>query len=122
MKYMLLEYLDEEGLTETEWQECYRDSAGLARELAASGNYLTASLLHLTTSATTVRLRGKMRLVTDGPFAETGEQLGGYYLIEANDLDEAINIAARVPIARFGAIEVRPVMDIPGLPASWQDF
>jgi hypothetical protein len=67
-------------------------------------------------TATSVRVREGKRLVTDGPFAETREQLGGFYLIHAKDLDEAIGIAGRVPAARFGTIEVRPVMEIPGLP------
>jgi hypothetical protein len=68
--------------------------------------------------ATSVRVRNGKRLLTDGPFAETREQLGGYFLIEANNLDEAIGIAARIPMARKGTIEVRPVIDIPGLPAA----
>lgn len=116
MKYMLLVYLDENGLSETQRQECYRDSARLARDLDSDGKYLDASPLQLTSMATTVRIRRGKRLITDGPFAETREQLGGYYLISAKDLDEAIGIAARVPIARFGTIEIRPVMEIPGLP------
>ena len=116
MKYMLLVYLDENGLTESEREECYRDSAELARDLHSSGQHLDASPLYPTSMATSVRVRNGKRMVTDGPFAETREQLGGYYLINAKDLDEAISIAARVPIARFGTIEVRPVMEIPGLP------
>jgi len=117
MKYMLLVYLDENGLTESEREECYRDSAQLARDLHSSGQHFDASPLHATSMATSVRVRNGKRMVTDGPFAETREQLGGYYLIDAKDLDEAIGIAARVPIARFGTIEVRPVMEIPGLPS-----
>jgi hypothetical protein len=116
MKYMLLVYLDENALSETERQECYRDSAKLARDLSASGHYLDASPLELTSTATSVRLRKGKRLVTDGPFAETREQLGGYYLIDAKDLDEAIGIASRVPVARMGTIEIRPVLQITGLP------
>ena len=72
--------------------------------------------MHPVAAATSVRLRNGKRLVTDGPFAETREQLGGYYLIDAKDLDEAIAIAARIPPARKGTIEIRPVMEIPGLP------
>jgi hypothetical protein len=116
MKYMLLVYLDEHGLSETERQQCYKDSAQLARDLNTSRNYLDASPLHLTSTATSIRMRNGKRMVTDGPFAETREQLGGYYLINARDLDEAIDIASRVPISKFGTIEVRPVMEIPGLP------
>ena len=116
MKYMLLVYLDEDALSRSERERCYRDSAGLARELHSSGHYLGASPLEPTSLATSVRLRDGKRLVTDGPFAETREQLGGYYLIEARDLDEAIGIAARVPVAGVGTIEIRPVLEISGLP------
>jgi hypothetical protein len=116
MKYMLLVYLDEKNLSEDERQECYKDSARLARDLDSTGKYLDASPLQLTSMATTVRIRKGKRLITDGRFAETREQLGGYYLIDTGDLDEAISIATRVPIARFGTIEIRPVMKISGLP------
>ena len=116
MKYMLLVYLDEHALSDAERQKCYHDSAGLARDLNARGNYIDASPLELTATATSLRIRGGKRLVTDGPFAETREQLGGYYLIDAKDLDEAIGIAARVPVANVGTIEIRPVMQISGLP------
>ncbi len=116
MKYMLLVYLDENALSETERQACYRDSAQLAQDLHSSGHYLDASPLQPIATATSVRLRNGKKLVTDGPFAETREQLGGYYLIDAKDLDEAISIAARVPVANLGIIEIRPVLGIPGLP------
>ena len=116
MKYMLLIYGDEQALDAEEREKCYVESAGLARDLSASGHYLGASPLHLTPTATSVRVRDGKRLVTDGPFAETREQLGGYYLIDAPDLDEAIDIAARIPGVRWGTIEIRPVMEIPGLP------
>lgn len=116
MKYMLLVYLDENALSETERQVCYRDSAQLAQDLSSSGQYINASPLQPIATATSVRLRNGKKLVTDGPFAETREQLGGYYLIEAKDLDEAIGIAARVPVANVGTIEIRPVLGIPGLP------
>lgn len=116
MKYMLLIYGDERALDEASRQQCYVDSAGLARDINASGQYLGASPLHQTATATSVRVRGGKRLVTDGPFAETREQLGGYYLIDVADLNEAIGIAERVPGARFGTVEIRPVMEIPGLP------
>src|SRR5215813_4280632 len=112
MKYMLLVYLDEQALSEAERQDCYVKSAALARELHSGGKYLDASPLHPTSTATSVRVREGKRLVTDGPFAETREQLGGFYLIDANDLDEAINIAERIPGARWGTIEIRPVMEI----------
>jgi hypothetical protein len=116
MKYMLLVYLNEQVMNDTEREECYVESAQLCHDLQAKGQYLAANPLHPVATATSVRVRNGKRLVTDGPFAETREQLGGYYLIDARDLDEAIAIAARVPPARKGTIEIRPVMEIPGLP------
>ena len=116
MKYMLLVYLDEQAMSDAEREHCYVESAQLAQDLNSSGQYLDASPLHSVATATSVRVRDGRRVVTDGPFAETREQLGGYYLIEANDLDEAIAIAERIPPARFGTIEIRPVMEIVGLP------
>ena len=116
MKYMLLIYLDEQALSEPERQECYAESTQLAQQIHSSGQYLAANPLHPTSTATSVRVRDGKRFVTDGPFAETREQLGGYFLIDAKDLDEAIGIAARIPMARKGTVEVRPVIEIPGLP------
>lgn len=116
MKYMLLVYLDENGLSESEREHCYVESAELAQQIQSRGQYLSAGPLHPTAMATSVRVRNGKRLVTDGPFAETREQLGGYYLIDAANLDEAINIAEKVPVARIGTIEIRPVLEIPGLP------
>jgi|SRR5215831_971966 len=118
MKYLLLVYLDEQALTEAEREHCYVESAQLARDLHSRGNYLSAGPLHPVATATSVRVREGKRLVTDGPFAETREQLGGYYLIEAKDLDEAMGIAERIPVARVGTIEIRPVLEIPGLPTA----
>ena len=118
MKYMLLVYLDEQALSDSEREQCYVESAKLTQDLNTSGNYLHASPLHPVATATSVRMRAGKRLVTDGPFAETREQLGGFYLIEASDLDEAIAIAERVPPAKFGTVEIRPVMEIQGLPAN----
>jgi len=117
VKYMLLIYLDENALDESEREQCYRESTELAQEIRAAGQYLAAAPLHPTSMAASVRVREGRRLVTDGPFAETREQLGGYFLVEASDLDEAIAIAARIPMARRGTVEVRPVIEIPGLPA-----
>ncbi len=116
MKYMLLVYLAEDAMNEAERQKCYVESAQLTQDLAASGHYVGASPLHPVATATSVRVRDGKPVVTDGPFAETREQLGGFYLIEAKDRDEAIAIAARIPPAHVGTIEVRPVMEIPGLP------
>ncbi len=118
MKYMLLIYVDEQALSETERQACYVESTQLAHEIKTSGQYLAANPLHPTAMATTVRVRDGQRFVTDGPFAETREQLGGYFLIDAENLDEAIGIAARIPMARMGTVEIRPVIDIPGLPTA----
>jgi hypothetical protein len=117
MQYMMLVYLDEHVLSEAERESCYCESTQLTQELAASGQYLAAAPLQPTSTATSVQVRDSKRLVTDGPFAETREQLGGYFLIEAGDLDEAIAIATRIPMARRGTIEIRPVVELTGLPA-----
>jgi hypothetical protein len=116
MKYMLLIYYDEQSLGETEREQCFVESTQLAQELNSRGQYLAANPLHPTSTATSVRVRNGKRLVTDGPFAETHEQLGGYFLIDAKDLDEAIGVAARIPMALKGTVEIRPVVEIPGLP------
>ena len=116
MRYMLLIYGDEQALSEAERNDCYRESAELAHQIHAAGQYRAAAPLHPTSTATSVRVRVGKRLVTDGPFAETREQLGGYFLIDAKDLDEAIAVAARIPMARRGTVEVRPVIELTGLP------
>ena len=116
MKYMLLIYGDEQALSETERKDCYVESTQLAHDINSSGQYLAANPLHPTSTATSIRVRDGKRLLTDGPFAETREQLGGYFLIDAKDLDEAIGIAARIPGARTGTVEIRPVMEVAGLP------
>src|SRR5690348_18461346 len=116
MKYMLLVYMNENAMTDDERLHCYVESAQLTQDLNAKGQYLAAAPLHSVSTATSVRVREGKRLVTDGPFAETREQLGGYFLIDARDLNEAIDIAGRIPGARLGTVEIRPVMEIPGLP------
>lgn len=116
MKYMLLVYMEEDAMSDVEREHCYVESTQLAQDLSASGKYLAASPLHPVATATSVRVRSGKRLVTDGPFAETREQLGGYYLIDARDLDEAMSIAERIPGAKVGTIEIRPVLEIKGLP------
>ena len=118
MKYMLLVYLDEKVLSDEERAHCYVESAQLSQYLNASGNFVDASPLHPISTATSVRVRDGKRFVTDGPFAETREQLGGYYIIDAPNLDDAIRIAERVPPAKFGTVEIRPVMEIEGLPTA----
>ena len=114
VKYMLLICRDEQvwdKLSVTERQQIYAESVALSEELTARGQYLGGHPLYPSSSATSVRVRDGKRLVTDGPFAETREQLGGYMLIDVRDLDEAIAIAARIPLARTSTIEVRPVRE-----------
>jgi hypothetical protein len=117
MKYMLLIYMDEQAMDQAEREHCYEESTQLANQLKSNGQYLAASPLQPTSTATSVRVRDGKRLVTDGPFAETREQLGGYFLVDAKDLDAAIGIAAQIPGARKGTVEIRPVIEIPDLPA-----
>lgn len=114
---MLLIYADENLLDDAERAQCYADSTEVAHQLEAAGQYIAAAPLQPTTTATSLQVRDGRRLVTDGPFAETREQLGGYFLVEANDLDEALAIAARLPMAKRGTVEVRPVVEIGALPA-----
>lgn len=116
MKYMLMIYLEENVLSEAERAACYVESAQLAQELHTKGQFLATAPLHPVSTATSVRVREGKRLVTDGPFAETREQLGGFFLINAKDLDEAIEIAGRIPGARKGTVEIRPVIEVEGLP------
>jgi hypothetical protein len=116
MKYMLLIYGDERAWTEDERESCFAESTRLTHDLHAHGQYLGASPLLPVSTATSVRVRDGKRLVTDGPFAETREQLGGYFLVEARDLDDAIDIAGRIPAARKGTVEVRPILELAGLP------
>src|SRR5262245_29025180 len=118
MKYMLLIYAGENAVNESEREQCYKDSTQLAHNLAAAGKFVSANPLQPVETATTVRLREGKRYVTDGPFAETREHLGGYFLIDAKDLDEAIAIAARIPAARWGTVEVRPIVELSGLPTA----
>ena len=104
-------------MDEKELEQCYGESVELTHDLNSSGHFLAAAPLHPTSTATSVRVRDGRRLVTDGPFAETREQLGGYFLIDAQDLDQAIGIAARIPAARWGTVEIRPVIELAGMPA-----
>jgi hypothetical protein len=116
MKYLLLIYMEPNAMTEAEREQCFVDSTKLACDLDASGRYLGAHPLHPVSTAASVRIRNGKSLVTDGPFMETREHLGGYFLVDAKDQHEAIAIAERIPGARKGTVEVRPVLEIPGLP------
>jgi len=120
MKYILLVHHDEEAFatfSEIKQEQMLEDSVQLTHQLHARGQYLSASPLHTASTAAIVRVRDGKPLVTDGPFIETREQIAGYFLINAKDLNEAIGIAARVPGARIGSVEVRRVKEISGLPA-----
>jgi hypothetical protein len=112
MKYLLLVYFEEQAVGQDEWADLMSECAQLIRDLKLKDQYLGADPLHPTSTATSVKVRNQKRLVTDGPFAETREQLGGYFLIKAEDLDQALSVAARVPMARKGVIEVRPVYEV----------
>lgn len=119
MKYMLLVHHDEVSFaarSESERQQLMQESIQLANELHSAGKYLKAAPLHPTAETTCVTVRAGKSFVTDGPFAETREQLGGFFMIDAKDLEEAISIAARIPGARIGTVEVRPVTEVEGLP------
>jgi hypothetical protein len=113
---MLLIY-GQEGIQENDEREaCFAESTGLARELADQGVFVSASPLHFVDRATSVQVRDGKRLVTDGPFAETREQLGGYFIVDTENLDDALAIAARIPGARWGTVEVRPMVELDGVP------
>jgi len=114
VKYMLLIYDDEqawEKLAETERQRIVGEYMQFTQQIKSTGKYVTGAQLRQTLAATSVRTRDGRRVVTDGPFAETCEQLGGYYVIDARDLDEALDVAAEVPSARVGTVEIRPIVD-----------
>ncbi len=114
MHYMLLIYETEgRDRSSQEYGQLMREYMAFTEDIVKSGNFKAGDPLEPTSSATTVRVRNGKTLVTDGPFAETKEQLGGYYLVEAKDLNEAIALAARIPAVRTGSIEVRPVRNIP---------
>lgn len=123
MKYMLLIYDAEQTLAQMspeEGQRFHEEYMKFTEEIGASGHLLGGDALESVRTATTVRIRNGKTATTDGPFAETREQLGGFYLIEARDLDEALKIAARVPSARTGSIEVRPLVTTYEKPVTYQ--
>ena len=116
MNYMLLIYSPENAWTPDEWKHCVETSLGICQEMAAKGQLIAAGPLHPVATGSTVRVRDGQRLITAGPFAETTEQLGGYYLIDVENLDDAIAIASRLPPAKKGTVEIRPLLKLDGLP------
>jgi hypothetical protein len=116
MKYIFLAYSDEQAWDEGEREQCYKDSGQIVHDLRTAGRSVVAAPLHPVATATSVRIRDGKPLVTDGPFAETREQLGGYFIVDVQDLDEAIAIASRLPSAALGTIEIRPILEVPGVP------
>ena len=116
MKYMLLIYGSEDSWTEEERHECMVESSAVCERLEAEGKLISAAPLHPVATATSLRIRGGKSQITDGPFAETSEQLGGFYLIDVDDLDEAIRVAERLPPASVGTVEIRPLFPVPDRP------
>jgi hypothetical protein len=118
MKYMLLIYSAESDWAEGEREACMAESTELCHELEREGKFIAASPLHLVETATSVRVREGKSLITAGPFAETTEQLGGYYIVDVPHVEEATKIAARIPAAKKGTVEIRPVFELENLPGS----
>ena len=118
MRYMLLIYGTDAAWEEAGREECYHESTELAHDLQANGQFIATAPLQDLTTATSVQVREGKRVVTDGPFAETREYLGGYFLVDVENLDEAIAIAGRIPGARVGTVEIRPVHELPNLPTA----
>ena len=116
MKYMMLIYSPEKAWSPDEWKECVETSMGVCQELASNGQLLSAAPLHPVATGGTVRIRNRQQITTAGPFAETVEQLGGYYIIDVDDLDQAIAIACRLPPVKKGTVEIRPIRNLDGLP------
>lgn len=116
MKYLLLIYQEPNAINDAERQACYVESTQLCNDLAKQGKFLAAAPLQPVATASSVRVRDGKTLVTDGPFMETREHLGGFFMVDAKNLDEALTIAAQIPAVRRGTVEVRPVVEIPGLP------
>jgi len=115
MKYLALVYYNEQIMTEMsqqEWDALNRDCMACVQDLTASGHFLDGAPLKSTETSTTVRVRDGKALITDGPFAETKEQLAGFYMLEARDMNEALRLAEKIPPARFGSVEIRPVRDL----------
>jgi hypothetical protein len=119
MRFMLLCYDDEKAWAdagETVHRAAMQEAVQITHELHGKGQYILASPLHPSSTARSIRIRDGKRIVTDGPFAETREVLGGFYLIDVDTIEHALAVAAQHPGLKFGAVEVRPVLEIPGLP------
>ncbi|HWV13896.1 MAG TPA: YciI family protein [Cellvibrio sp.] len=115
MKYLCLVYYDEKiinAMDQAEWQALNEECVACGEDLSRSGHMLGGNALHSSTTATSLRVRNGKTLITDGPFAETKEQLAGYYLLEARDLNEAIQLVGKIPPARLGCVEIRPVREL----------
>lgn len=115
MKYLALVYYNEKVMQEmaqAEWDSLNRQCIGCVEDLRASGHFITGAPLLSTETATTVRVRNGKTLITDGPFAETKEQLAGFYMLEVRDMNEALRLAEKIPPARYGSVEVRPVREL----------
>lgn len=121
MKFLVLMYAEPDAWPPTEHQDALAESIDLCHELHQSGQYLSAAPLHPITTAVSVRVRDGKRLVSDGPFAETKEHLGGYFLVDVANVEEAIEIAARIPGTRRGTAEIRPVVELNNLPDANRD-
>lgn len=120
MRYMLLVYSPENAWTKEEWTQCTVESTAVCHDLNVKGQFRAASPLHPVATGKSVRVRNGKPLVTTGPFAETVEQLGGFFIIDVPNLDEAIAVASRLPAAKKGTVEVRPIFHLDGLPP--EDF
>lgn len=116
MKFLVLMYAEPDAWSPDEHREALAESVDLCHELHGEDQYLSAAPLQPVTTAISVRVRDGRRLVTDGPFAETKEHLGGYFLIDVASLDEAVEIASRIPGTRRGTAEIRPIVELPNLP------
>lgn len=115
MKYLALVYYNEtimQEMSQREWDALNQDCIACVADLTESGHFLDGAPLMSTDTAATLRVRNGKTMVTDGPFAETKEQLAGFYMLEARDLNEALRLAAKIPPARYGCVEVRPVREL----------
>lgn len=115
MKYLALVYYNEkimQEMSQAEWDSLNRQCIGCVEDLSASGHFITGAPLLSTETATTVRVRNGKTLITDGPFAETKEQLAGFYMLDARDMNEALRLAEKIPPARYGSVEIRPVREL----------